>query len=56
MLAWTAAIFPLAMATSRTALIRFLPSTTWPPFNSRSYFCCAETVAMRNRTTLEQKA
>src|SRR5262245_25377360 len=37
----TAATLPSAIATSRTALIRFLGSMTWPPFRSRSYFCCA---------------
>src|SRR2546427_7088376 len=36
----TAATFPFAMATSRTALIWFLGSMTWPPFNRRSYCCC----------------
>src|SRR5262245_40250176 len=44
MFAATAATFPFAMATSRTALILFRPSMTWPPFNRRSYFCCAETL------------
>src|SRR6185295_12262066 len=43
MLAAMAATFPFAMATSRTALIRFLGSMTWPPFKRRSYFCCAVT-------------
>src|SRR5713101_6697065 len=43
MFAATAATFPFAMVTSRTALILFLGSMTRPPFNSRSYFCCAET-------------
>ena len=34
----TAAIFPPAIATSRTALILFRASTTCPPRRSRSYF------------------
>ena len=38
----TAAIFPSAMATSRTALILLRGSMTCPPRSSRSYFfCCA---------------
>src|SRR5262249_22240940 len=41
MRAATAATLPSAMATSRTALMRFLGSMTWPPLRSRSYFCCA---------------
>jgi hypothetical protein len=41
-LAATAATFPFAMATSRTALIWFRASMTCPPFSRRSYFCCAD--------------
>src|SRR2546425_12813001 len=53
MAAATAATFPFEMATSRTALILFLGSMTWPPFKSRSYFCggCAETWLIQARTT-----
>src|SRR4029453_18653351 len=43
MFAVTAATFPSAMATSRTALILFLGSMTWPPFNRGSYLRCAVT-------------
>src|SRR5712664_3844983 len=45
----TVATFPFAMATSRTALILFLGSMTWPPFKRRSYFCCAETWLIQTR-------
>ena len=38
----TAAILPPRMATSRTALILFLGSMTWPPRSSRSYGCWAD--------------
>src|SRR5262245_15226261 len=37
------------MATSRTALILFLGSMTWPPFKRRSYFCCAEICVAQER-------
>src|SRR5713101_5003069 len=50
MFAATAATFPFAMATSRTALILFLGSMTWPPFKRRSYFCCAETCVIEHIT------
>src|SRR3984893_817325 len=49
MAAATAAILPLVMATSRTALIRFLASMTWPPFKSRSYCCCAAALPVQER-------
>src|SRR6266699_466612 len=56
MLAATAAIFPFAMATSRTALILFLGSMRWPPFKRRSYFCCAETWLKQKSTTASPDA
>src|SRR5438309_3031459 len=53
----TAAIFPPAMATSRTALIPFLGSMTWPPRSSRSYLgsAAAALVAAANRATAARR-
>src|SRR5262245_52765127 len=50
MLAATAAILPPAIATSRTALMLFRASMTWPPFSRRSYFCCAATCVIDDTT------
>ena len=49
MFAATAAILPSLIATSRTALIRFLPSMTWPPLISRSKSVCAQAIPARDR-------
>ena len=49
MLAATAAIFPPAIATSRTALVPLFGSMTCPPRSRRSYLVSAMTPpAMRN--------
>src|ERR1700675_385303 len=53
MAAATAAILPSRIATSRTALILFFPSTTWPPFSSRSY-SCASADELSNTVRLSQ--
>src|SRR5579884_1046451 len=44
----TAAILPSLIATSRTALILFLPSMTCPPLSSRSYSCANAQPAARS--------
>src|SRR5690349_9555278 len=49
MLLATSATRPFCMATSRTSLIWFRASMTWPPLSSRSYGVCARAADARKR-------
>jgi hypothetical protein len=46
----TSAIFPAAIATSRTASMPLRASMTWPPLRSRSYLAAGAGVWAWNRT------